>query len=185
MDWRHIILPTKPGKINFTSFCVEHGRWTRRGGEPLAIFASATETIAAKELKLAVRVDGDQTEVWNKAAKAQDRLSGVAGAEVRSAASPSSFAMTMVAPVVKSIDGYLRQLAGVIDGRSDVIGYAFAINGKVNSAAVYASHDLFARLWPKLLRSSAVEVVSKYDNRMKFTTAGVAAVRAARRLGAS
>ena len=137
MDWRHIILPTKPGKINFTSFCVEHGRWTRRGGEPLAIFASATETIAAKELKLAVRVDGDQTEVWNKAAKAQDRLSGVAGAEVRSAASPSSFAMTMVAAVVKSIDGYLRQLAGVIDGRSDVIGYAFAINGKVNSAAVF------------------------------------------------
>jgi hypothetical protein len=175
-----IILPTKSGKINITSFCVEHGRWTRRGEEPVNTFGSATETVATKDIKMAVRVEADQSQVWNKVAKAQDRLSGVAGASVRSAASPSSFAMTMVAPVVqKSIDGYIKELAGIIDNRSDVIGYAFAINGKVNSADVYASHDLFARLWPKLLRSSAVEAVSEYDSSKKFQPANADAVRAA------
>ena len=174
-----LILPTKSGRINITSFCVEHGRWTKRGDEPVTTFASASETVATKEMKMAVRVEADQSQVWNKVAKAQDRLSSVAGAGVRSPESPSSFAMTMAAPVVqKSIDGYIQQLAGIVDGRSDVIGYAFAINGKVNSADVYASHDLFARFWPKLLRASAVEAVSEYDSRKKFEPARPDAVRA-------
>jgi hypothetical protein len=40
-----------------------------------------------------------------------------------------------------------------------VVGYAFAINGRVNSAAVYASNGLFRKMWPKLLRASAVEAI--------------------------
>jgi hypothetical protein len=27
------ILPTKSGRVNISAFCVEHGRWTRRGNE--------------------------------------------------------------------------------------------------------------------------------------------------------
>ena len=87
--------------------------------------------------------------------------------------------MTMQAPVVqKSIDGYVHELRSIIDGKSDVIGYAFAINGKVNSADVYASHALFTKLWPKLLRASAVEAVSEYLSGKKFEPATVSAVRA-------
>jgi hypothetical protein len=41
-----------------------------------------------------------------------------------------------------------------------VIGYGFAINGKINSADVYASHELFLKLWPKLLNASSVEAVA-------------------------
>ena len=88
-------------------------------------------------------------------------------------------AMTMQTPVVrKSIDGYLRDLKGIADGKPDVIGYAFAINGKVNSADVYASHDLFTKLWPKLLRASAVESVSEFQSGKKFDRATAAAVKA-------
>ena len=52
-----------------------------------------------------------------------------------------------------------------------VIGYAFAINGKVNSADVYASHELFQKLWPKLLESSAVEAFSELQKDKKFAPA--------------
>ncbi|MFX5484718.1 DUF6569 family protein, partial [Acinetobacter baumannii] len=55
----------------------------------------------------------------------------------------------------------INELQKVGDKDSDVVGYAFAINGKVNSADVYASHDLFKKLWPKLLNSSAVEAVAE------------------------
>jgi hypothetical protein len=112
-------------------------------------------------------------------AKAQDKLSSVVGPSARAQMSPSSFAMTMAAPVVqRSIDGYLKDLGNIVDSKSDVIGYAFAINGKLNSADVYASHELFARLWPKLLRASAVEAVSEYSAGKKFEPANPAAVRA-------
>src|SRR6185436_3429512 len=34
------------------------------------------------------------------------------------------------------------------------------MNGKVQSAEIYASAGLFRKLWPKLLRSAAVEAIS-------------------------
>jgi ARG and Rhodanese-Phosphatase-superfamily-associated Protein domain len=174
-----LILPTKSGRVNISSFCVEHGRWSARGKEPVSTFDSATEALATKELKMAVKMKADQREVWSQVAAAQASISNALRSDVRAAAAPTSFAMTMQTPAVqKSIDSYLEALRGVA-GNSDVIGYAFAINGKVNSADVYVSHSLFARLWPKLLRASAVEAVSEYQSGIKFEPATTAAVKAA------
>jgi hypothetical protein len=58
---------------------------------------------------------------------------------------------------------YLQALSGILQNKSDVIGYVFAINGHVNSADVYASRALFAKLWPKLLKASAVEAVAELN----------------------
>ena len=66
-----LILPTKSGRVNITSFCVEHGRWSRRGNESVATFDSSTEALATKELKLAVKMKSDQREVWDQVAAAQ------------------------------------------------------------------------------------------------------------------
>ena len=52
-----------------------------------------------------------------------------------------------------------------------MIGYVFAINGKVNSADVYASSVLFMKLWPKLLRASAIEAISDLRKDQKFEPA--------------
>lgn len=175
-----IILPTKSGRVNINAFCVEHGRWSRRGNESLATFNSASEAIATKDLKMAVRMKEDQRSVWDKVAAAQASISSALETDVRATASPTSMPMMMQAPVVqKSIEGYLADLKKIVDGKPDVIGYAFAINGKTNSADVYASHDLFLKLWPKLLRSSAVEAVSEYDATKKFSPPTVAAIQSA------
>jgi len=180
------ILPTKSGKVEISSFCVEHGRWTQRGHESAATFGSANDMVATKELKMAVRVQADQAKVWNQVAEAQAKLSASAGAPARAAASPTSFAMTMQTEVVqKSTGGYIRNLAGLIDGKNDVVGYAFAINGKINSAEIYASHELFAKLWPKLLKASAVEAVSEYQPKAKFTSATIGMVTATLKDGES
>jgi hypothetical protein len=37
----------------------------------------------------------------------------------------------------------------------------FAINGKVNSADIYASHALFKKLWSKLLKANAIEAIAE------------------------
>ena len=44
-----------------------------------------------------------------------------------------------------------------------MIGYAFAINGKINSADIYVSNHLFAKLWPKMLKAAVVEAISLAD----------------------
>src|ERR1700722_5918813 len=61
-----LILPSKSGKVSLNSFCVEHGRWTRRGSEDVRTFGEAHQAIASKELKMAVKMKQDQREVWNQ-----------------------------------------------------------------------------------------------------------------------
>jgi hypothetical protein len=164
-----LILPSKSGKVSLNSFCVEHGRWSRRGTEAVGTFGEAHQAIASKQLKMAVKMKQDQREVWARVAEAQAQLSSNLRTDVRAAAAPTSFAMTLEAPAVqRSIDGFLQDLAGIVNGKSDVIGYAFAIDGKLNSADVYASHDLFGKLWMKLLRASSVEAVTGYQAGKKF-----------------
>ena len=40
-----------------------------------------------------------------------------------------------------------------------MIGYVFAVNGKLNSADLYPSNGLFRKMWPKLLAANAVEAI--------------------------
>ena len=45
----------------------------------------------------------------------------------------------------------------------DIVGFAFAVNGKLNSADVYPSNGLFRKMWPKLLRASVTEAIGERD----------------------
>ena len=173
-----LILPSRSGKVSLNAFCVEHGRWTRRGNEALESFNGSHDAIASKQLKMAVRLKSNQSDVWSQVAQLQANISNNLRTSARAAAAPTSLAMTMDAPVVqRSIDGYLQELAGIVNGKNDVIGYAFAINGKINTADVYYSHDLFAKLWMKLLRASSIEAVMNSNTGVTFEPATTGAVK--------
>jgi ARG/rhodanese/phosphatase superfamily protein len=164
-----LILPPRSGKIGISAFCVENGRWSKRGTEEVTNFGSSANVIAGRDLKLAAKSAGSQGEVWRQVAVAQDKLSANTGTRVNGDASPTSFQLALEnKEVQKTSDSYSRALAGIINGKSDVIGYVFAINGKINSADIYASNALFKKLWPKLLTSSAIEAVAELRRGEKF-----------------
>jgi len=95
---------------------------------------------------------------------AQDKLKRSIKAEVTDGASASSFELTVETPKVKeTTEAYIKALSGIVQSKNDVIGYVFAINGHVNSADVYASRALFLKLWPKLLKASAVEAIAELN----------------------
>jgi hypothetical protein len=120
-----------------------------------------------------------QHAVWEAVAAEQRKLSTNVGQSVQSGASASSYQLSLENPKVKEqADAYVKALSPAIDGQRDVIGYAFAINGKLNSADVYASADLFARLWPKLLRASATEALAEMKKDAKFDPARAKDVQA-------
>jgi hypothetical protein len=164
-----LILPPKSGKLPLASFCVEHGRWSGRGGESAAVFASSNDAVASKELKIASKVSGNQGEVWKEVAKTQDKLSSSVGQSVNAPVSGSSLQLSLENEKVKEkTEEYIKELSKVIEKEPDAVGYAFAINGKFNSADVYASAALFRKLWPKLLKASAVEAVAEIKKDQKF-----------------
>ncbi len=164
-----MIVPAKSGKMPISAFCVEHGRWSRRGNEQVAVFSSSAEVVATRDLKLAAKSSRSQGAVWENVTLAQDKLSQNVGTRVNGAASESSLQLALENKAVqKSADEYIKALSGITNGQNDVIGYAFAINGKVNSADVYASSDLFKKLWPKLLKASAIEAIAEFRKEAKF-----------------
>lgn len=159
-----LIVPPKSGLVPVEAFCVEAGRWSARSGESATQFSSSNERIVSKDLKLAANRARSQQAVWQKVAEVQTKLSGSVQGDVAAPASRTSLQLSLEnGRVAASVEDYLERLSGAIEGQSDVIGYAFAINGRINSADVYGSHALFARLWPKLLKASATEAVAEAD----------------------
>ncbi len=157
------LLMPHSGKLPISAFCVEHGRWTGRGGEAADHFGSSNQVLAGKNLKMAAREPGGQSRVWDEVAKAQERLSSnLASGAVKATPSPTSMQLTLESkPVAEASEAYVNGLAKIIDGKSDVVGFAYAVNGKLNSADMYGSNDLFRRMWPKLLKASAVEALAE------------------------
>ena len=164
-----LILPPRSGKIPIAAFCVENGRWSQRGNEAVGVFNSSANTVASREVELAAKMKQSQGDVWREVAVAQDKLSSNTGADVKSAASPTSFQLALENKSVQAnADNYVNAMDNLLDSRTDVIGYVFAINGKINSADVYASSALFKKLWPKLLKASAIEAVAEVRKGEKF-----------------
>lgn len=158
-----LIVPPKSGKVPLLSFCVERGRWSRRGNETVALFAASSDMLNTKGLKLAAKGAGNnQGAVWKEVANAQGTISSNIGQAVNSAASPSSLQLSLENKEYrKAVDEYVGALSKAAEGKRNAIGLAFAINGEVNSIDVYASGALFRKLWPKLLKASAGEAVAE------------------------
>jgi hypothetical protein len=174
-----LILSSKSGQVPISSFCVEHGRWVKRGNEATDHFAQCSEIAASNELRLASKYKKAQGDVWKEVSEVQGKLSMNAGAPVQGAASASSLQLTLEhKKVEEAIDGYIKAMADLPKTKKDAIGYVMAINGKVVCADVYASRELFLKLWPKMVKASAVEAFSELQKDKKFTPTTVEAVKA-------
>ena len=156
------IVPPRSGRMPISADCVESGRGERRGNEAPATFSSSENSAGSKELKLAAKSAKSQDAVWEKVSLAQDKLARNVGGSVRARASESSLELSVEDSKVKATTAdYIKALSGILGKHDDVIGYVFAINGQVNSADIYASRALFAKLWPKLIKATAVEAVAE------------------------
>ena len=172
-----LIVASRSGKTPIDAFCVEHGRWQQRGAESADQFSSSA-MVAPKNLRMAAKESRSQAKVWDEVAVAQRSLSRSVNDDVAGVASPSSLQLTIEnEKVQESAAAYTKKLSSIVDGNSDVIGYVFAINNKLNSADVYASGALFKRFWPKLLRTTAIEAVAERGGSEKTETVYAEAIQ--------
>src|SRR5207245_1795109 len=167
-----LIVSAHSGQVPIAAFCVEHGRWKNRGNEAAGYFAQSSELASSKELRLASKYKKLQGEVWKEVSEVQGKLSKNTMAPVAGAASPSSLQLTLEnKKVEEAIEGYLKKLTDLPKGKKDAIGYVMAINGKMVCADVYASRELFLKLWPKMAKACAVEAFSELEKGKTFKPA--------------
>ncbi|HEV7999066.1 MAG TPA: DUF6569 family protein [Planctomycetaceae bacterium] len=171
------IAPTgKPVPIDV--FCVEHGRWRARDNDESASLYVALEASPAdaqriadadkqgrfgftaaplgKAGRVAVQSDKSQQAVWDNVSKNNEalRVESESGTFTRSYADKR---------VQSELEPYVAGLTAKVSGQSRVVGAIVAINGKIESLDVFESTPLFRKLWPKLLKSYALDAVSTVD----------------------
>jgi hypothetical protein len=79
------VLAPKSGKVPIDAFCVESGRWEKRGGESSELFSSSSESVSGRQLKLAANSNysgGQQGRVWDEVAENQGKLRQTLKSEV-------------------------------------------------------------------------------------------------------
>ena len=142
-------------------FCVEHGRWS--GGFAFGPNGSAQKEEAIKLATIAplarpnirekAQAQKSQDQVWNSVAETVT----VNGANTATGTLKSVYEDKTVN---RRLEAYERALKDSLSAES-VVGVVAAIGNKVISADVFANHSLFQAYWPKMLKSYALEAVSR------------------------
>lgn len=169
-----LLLPPKSGPVPIASFCIEHGRWSKRVGEDSRAFASAHESVPSRAMKLAVMAPLAaasptapdtalrQHKVWADVRRMQEQLSANTGTDVRAAASQSSLQLALENKKFVAMRGaYIKALKGAREKDNDIIGYVIAVNSKLNSGDVYISNGLFRNMGLKMLKAGDTEAIGQ------------------------
>lgn len=164
-----MVLPPRSGKKEIDAFCVEPGRWSRRESDvqiatAAVAFVPAPAPLATKEQKLAVKLEKSQDKVWEEGRKANAKLlvADSAGGGGSLSQSGASYVLTTEDPAVaKKTLEYTEAFGRILEGKEDVVGFAFAVSGAPSTLEIYSGPKLFEKLWPKLLKGAALEAISK------------------------
>jgi hypothetical protein len=150
-------------------FCVEHGRWQSRSGAVgrganggmgssgasagyAPSFTPAEEVMAAPKVRANAQANKSQSEVWSEVAdKVSKNMVSTPTGTLNSVYSNKR--------VSAKVNTYLSAIKARFTGKN-IVGAVVAINGKVVSADVFASPQLFQAYQAKLLKSYALEAIS-------------------------
>jgi hypothetical protein len=163
-----MLVPPGSGPITLAVFCVDEGRSVARGTEdPFTMSGTGTlvPSRIARLIMLSSRADSTPTMIDLRQAGIWLSASAVEHALWRPTGAPAASNGSKSLPVALALDGVAQALRPTQDALAaaaagpDVIGAAFAIDGKLVGADIYGSHALFAKLWPKLLRAYATEAI--------------------------
>jgi hypothetical protein len=174
-----LLLPPHSGAVPIAAFCVEHGRSMARGNEDATQFASAASAMPSHDAMLAMRAYSaaaddypirrvdlrrSQAEIWATVQQTQQDLARSIGGSVAAPASPSSLQLSLENEKLKQAQAaYISALQGAGESSDDIVGYVFAINGKINGGDVYASNALFRKMWTKMLAANVTDAIAKKD----------------------
>ncbi len=180
------VVPPVSVPVALEVFCVEHGRWSERtpggggrgGGrrvaranrdrvqvmQPSVVGPSAAApepatfkslgAVAHPRLRAAAQDRKEQSAVWNEVSANNAKLGTANSTDTYQEVYKNT-----------KVSGRLNDYVGALEReilQPGVVGVAVARNGQLVWADVFANQSLFARYWPKLLKSYAVDAMADY-----------------------
>jgi hypothetical protein len=112
---------------------------------------------------------GSQSAVWENVQETQTKLEKNVEKSVKSPESSSSYQLTLENKTLnQKVAGYEQKLRGILKNKPDVIGFAYAINGRIEGSEIFCSASLFAKQWAKMLKSCEVDALADLDKEKTF-----------------
>jgi hypothetical protein len=160
-----LIIPPRSGRIPIDAFCVEQGRWNRRGDEAVTAFSASNNALASKDLKIAAKAKASQGEVWANVGKAQEKLA--ANLTVK----PAAMAVATTAPGRTGRSG--RPARGGGGGYAGGVSYGGVSGQQIGSGSIgrlttvadsASPSSLQLTLENKLVKDTANDYVKKLSS---------------------
>jgi hypothetical protein len=156
------IVSPNTGPIDLGVFCVEPGRWVGSSTK----FGSMGAQMAQPSVRTPAMAERNQNQVWDNVRASNAKMAAaLSSSEAVAVTGTSSYAKVFESePVKKKIATYSgaesEQVILSELRRKGAVGVVVALNGRVLWADAFASTELLAKYWPKLMRSYVAEAMT-------------------------
>jgi len=134
-----------PGdRYDVACFCVEAGRWTEVSDR-----FSYKKEMAPGAIRATAQGNNDQGMVWSEVSKVNAATGNVNESDALTASYNDPKFKEKVAEYEKAFAAMAKD--------EDVVGVVVWSEGKIKAGDIFANHDLFAKMWPRLLTSYAMD----------------------------
>lgn len=155
-----MMVPAK-GEMPIPVTCVERGRWgyqSRKFRSGDSSSHSRLRTIMSRQVTGSYRAVGspksDQGAVWNEVSRKMDKMGSTSNSDA-------------LHDMYKDYAQKLERVIGSLSPPQGSSGAAFAIDGKIVGADLFDKPATFIKLWPKLLKSYAMDALEDPKEKSK------------------
>lgn len=139
------------------AFCVEHGRWTtNREGIATGGQFGVVGLLTDSRVRTAAEHDKDQGQVWAKVQKVNEANKKEAASGTLLASVDSADIVARRTALAKQADTFLS----TVQPGDDVVGLAYAVDGKVRSVRWFSHHKVFELFRGTLVGTAAMEAIT-------------------------
>ncbi|HEY1691196.1 MAG TPA: DUF6569 family protein [Polyangiaceae bacterium] len=139
------------------AYCVEHGRWTlSRDGVATAGQFGTIGLLTESRVRTAAEHDKDQGEVWAKVAQVNEANKKEAASGTLLATVDSADIVAQRAALTEKVEGYVAE----VQPSADVVGFAYAVDGKVRSIRWFVDRKVFLMFEGVLAGTAAMEAIT-------------------------
>ncbi|MFH0839842.1 MAG: DUF6569 family protein [Candidatus Omnitrophota bacterium] len=155
------LIGPKSKDIILPVYCCEHGRWVSKSD---SFFSESNQ--AEPVLRGMLYERKEQSNIWNRIAEYSKDLC----VESETGALQDVYRNKEVA---KKMDTYVKKLSNIPRLDRDAVGVAVGLNGRIVGVDIFSSASIFARFWPKLLKSYAALAIAEECSKGALTQAQV------------
>ncbi len=144
-------------RVPVDAFCVEHGRWRgdREGADTQGKFVPV-EQLASSKVRAAGQHESNQSEVWAEVAKVNSANGKQAASGTLLATLDDATLKAQRSELAKRIDGALAKA----DPKEELVGMAYAVDGRVRGVRWFASTALFGLFRGTLVNTAASDAIT-------------------------